>query len=89
MANNFGLESVYPNPFNSSAVIRYSIDRPSEISISVYNIVGEEVESIVNGYFGAGKYENVWNACEQSSGVYFSRIIINGNIYTKKMTLLK
>jgi len=86
---DFKLESIYPNPFNSSVIVRYRIGRPSEVSISIYNICGQKIQSLVNGIFEAGNYENIWDASDYSSGIYFSKIIINGKIHTASMTLLK
>ncbi len=87
--DNFSLESIYPNPFNSRVTISCILDRPADVSISVYNVTGQALEYIVNGFFEAGEYEFLWDASGQSSGVYLSRIVIGKKTYTGKMTLLK
>ncbi len=92
----FKLEQNYPNPFNPSTVIKFGIPERSNVLIKIYDILGEEVTTLVNEELGAGWYERSFNASELSSGVYIYRIQASqkggqaGNfISTKKMLLLK
>jgi len=93
--SNFSLSQNYPNPFNPSTTIHYSIPNESEVSISVYNILGAKVEELFRGRSPAGNYEVNWNASNFSSGIYFLRmnavsIKSNGHFAdVKKLILLK
>ncbi len=85
----FRLEQNYPNPFNPSTVIRYSIPRSSKVIIKVYDILGREVQTILDGYKQAGTYELQFNAKNLSSGIYFYQLRTDGFALTKKMILLR
>ncbi len=91
----FELYQNFPNPFNPSTVIKYSIPQASDVNISIYNVIGQKVETLVNEYENEGTYEVNWNASNLSSGVYFCSIRAkaqNGvkEFYSvKKMILLK
>ncbi len=95
LPNNYLLNQNYPNPFNPSTTIRYSIPIESEVSISVYNILGAKVEELFRGRSPAGNYEVNWNASNFSSGIYFLRmnaVSIESNSHfadVKKLILLK
>ncbi|QQS37893.1 MAG: T9SS type A sorting domain-containing protein [Ignavibacteriales bacterium] len=87
--SDYSLSQNFPNPFNPSTKIQFSIPNSSEIKLSVYNILGQEVAVLVNGFRNAGTYEVNWEASDMPSGVYIYAIQ-SGNIFiTKKMTLLK
>jgi hypothetical protein len=91
----FSLEQNYPNPFNPSTRIRYSIPFESNVRVTVFNALGEDVREITNEMKGAGTYEVSFNSLGISSGVYFYSIVANSidgkqNFReTKKMILLK
>jgi photosystem II stability/assembly factor-like uncharacterized protein len=85
----FLLSQNFPNPFNSSSVIRYSIPQRSNIVVKVYDILGNEIETLVNEEKTAGTFELTWNASNLPSGVYFYQIKAGSFIETKKMILLK
>jgi len=85
----FSLMQNYPNPFNPSTTIQYSIAKPGNIKIVVYDISGREVETLVNEQTQAGTFEIKWDASEISSGVYFYKITAGEFIQTKKMLLIK
>ena len=87
--NSFDLEQNYPNPFNPSATIRYSIPNPSTVIIKVYDLLGKEIETLVNEEKLTGTYELSWDASNLPSGVYFYRLLAGSFIETKKMILLK
>ena len=71
---NFKLFNNYPNPFNPSTTIKYSISQNSFVRLTIYNILGKEIKEIINGVKDAGIYEENFNASGLSSGVYFCRI---------------
>jgi hypothetical protein len=85
----FSLEQNYPNPFNPSTNIKYSVPEAGNVKLSVYNLVGEEVAVLVNGYTDAGQFEVSFDASNLSSGVYLYKLQSANSVITKKMTLLK
>lgn len=88
---DYRLSQNYPNPFNPSTVISYSLPQAGNVSIKVYNIIGAEVVTLVNGYQEAGNYTKQFNASENglTSGVYFYTIKSGSFTDTKKMVILK
>jgi M6 family metalloprotease-like protein len=79
----------YPNPFNNTTIIRYSIPKEGIVTIRIYNILGEEVTTLVNEQKAAGKYETEFNATDLPSGVYFYKLQAGPFLQTRKMILLK
>jgi len=86
---DFSLSQNYPNPFNPETIISFDLPADSDIKLSVYNMLGEEVAVPVSGLFKAGKHDVKFNAAGYSSGVYFYRIETAGFTSTKKMVLAK
>jgi len=85
----FSLEQNYPNPFNPSTSIRFRIPQTGHVTITVYNLLGQEVTALVNEEKVAGTYSVRWNASSLSSGVYLYRLQSGNYIETKKMILLR
>lgn len=90
----FVLEQNYPNPFNPSTTIAYSVPVKSEVTLEVYNLIGQKIMTLVQGQVDAGKHSAQLNASSMSSGMYFFKLTAvgeNGSQFTssKKMTLLK
>jgi len=85
----FSLSQNYPNPFNPSTVINYSLQNASNVTLSVYNILGQKIATLVNGYKPAGSYTAQFDATKYASGVYIYRIEAGNFIAFKKMMLLK
>ncbi len=85
----YSLEQNYPNPFNPSTTIKYSIPEDGFVKLSVYNMLGEEVSTLVNGNQEAGRYELSFNASELSSGVYVYRLEAPNYTSSKKLILLR
>jgi hypothetical protein len=79
----------YPNPFNPSTVISYSLPVTGSVSLKVYDVVGREVATLVNETKNAGSYTVIFEASKLSSGVYFSRLENNGSAQIKKLVLMK
>jgi photosystem II stability/assembly factor-like uncharacterized protein len=86
----------YPNPFNPVTSIKFDLPSDSKVKITVFNILGSEVTSLVNGKLSAGKYSVDWDASNYSSGVYFYRIeafatgnSVNEFVKIRKMVLVK
>ena len=87
--DKFRLSQNYPNPFNPVTVIRYSIPKAEEVSLVVYNLIGEEVAHLIDERKPAGNYTVEWNASSLSSGIYFYRLQAGDFVQTRKMVLLK
>jgi hypothetical protein len=91
----FSLSQNYPNPFNPSTVIRYGLPGASNVKIKIYNLLGQEVESLVNETQSAGYHEITWNASNKASGIYLYSIDATptdgkGNFRSaKKLILIK
>ncbi len=93
--SDFELSQNYPNPFNPSTTIRYALPNESKVSISIFNLLGQEVATLVNDVQSAGYHEVVFNAANLSSGVYLYKINAVSSVgskefsSTKKLILLK
>jgi hypothetical protein len=95
LPDSFTLNQNYPNPFNPSTNITYQIPAEGQVSVRVFNSIGQEVAVLVNNQVQtAGTYQLEWNALNVSSGIYFYRIEVSGpdgRQFTdvKRMTLIK
>jgi hypothetical protein len=85
----FDLAQNYPNPFNPSTNIKYSVPETGNVRLSVYNVVGEEVAVLVDGFSESGFFEVSFNASSLPSGVYLYKLQSANSVQTKKMMLLK
>ncbi|MEB3326399.1 MAG: T9SS type A sorting domain-containing protein, partial [Synechococcus sp.] len=83
------LHAAYPNPFNPSTQISYSLDAGRQTRIAVYDLLGREVAVLVNGTMPAGRHRVTFDASALASGVYLVRLEAGGEVFTKRMTLLK
>ncbi|MCF7912099.1 MAG: PKD domain-containing protein [Candidatus Cloacimonetes bacterium] len=81
--------SIYPNPFNPVANIQYELAESGNVSLKIYNLKGQKVVTLVNGYFEAGKHSISWDAENQSSGIYFIHYENSSINQVKKIALLK
>ncbi|MCX6160444.1 MAG: T9SS type A sorting domain-containing protein [Ignavibacteriae bacterium] len=87
--SSYSLSQNYPNPFNPSTTIRYDLPRAGVVKLAVYDIMGREVEILVNARQAAGSYEATFDGTRFASGVYFYRLTAEGYGETKRMTLIK
>ena len=86
----YALEQNYPNPFNPSTVIEFSLPEDvSNVKLSVYNTLGEQVAELVNAGLTAGKYSYQWNAKNVATGMYIYELRTDKFVSVKKMILLK
>jgi hypothetical protein len=85
----FELAQNYPNPFNPSTIIKYSIPQDDIVSLDVFNLLGEKVASLVNGFQKAGRYEIKFNASYLASGIYVYKLNSGSFNSVKKMLLMK
>jgi hypothetical protein len=83
------LEGNYPNPFNPTTDIVFSLDKARNIRLAVYDVNGREVARLANGNMSAGRHTVSFDGHNFASGVYFARLTSNGMTETRKITLLK
>ncbi len=84
-----GICSVCPNPFNSSTRINFQLAESGRITLRVYNIAGQKVQTLADGYYSAGRHACVFQAEELASGVYFLQLQANGGSQTAKVVLTR
>ncbi len=89
LPNKFELQQNYPNPFNPSTEISYTIPKSSFVSLKVYNALGQEVATLVNGFKTANSYKVQFNANGLASGIYIYQLKAGDNVVAKKMILMK
>lgn len=87
--DGFSLDQNYPNPFNPSTNISFTLQTSSNTKLKIFNAIGEEVETLVNGFKEAGNYEANFNASNLASGIYYYRLETADFTSMKKMILLK
>lgn len=90
----FGLNQNYPNPFNASTQINYQLTQPGTVSLKIYNIKGELVCNLVDGYYPAGYHRVIWDGKNRegitvASGIYLYQIVSDGFAETRKMMFIK
>jgi len=87
--SDFHLMQNYPNPFNPTTTLKIILPRASLVNLTVYNSLGELVKTLAYGNYEAGVYENVFDASNLASGIYFSVLKAGNNLLKKKMVLMK
>lgn len=85
----FALGKAYPNPFNPTTTIDFDVAQPGNVSLVVYNVMGQEVARLADRDFNAGSYNASFNAASLTSGVYFVRMETAGFVATQKIMLMK
>ncbi|MCH7938587.1 MAG: T9SS type A sorting domain-containing protein [Candidatus Marinimicrobia bacterium] len=91
---DFALAQNYPNPFNPSTRLQYSLTRPAPVSLKIYNLLGQEITTLYEGWQDLGRFEVVWDGRDRygngvATGIYFAVFRAQGRMYTSKMLLLK
>jgi len=86
---SFSILSNYPNPFNPTTTIQFSVNTRDIASLGIYDISGKLVDTLVHGDFEAGEHEVIWNAFNHSSGIYFVELTSGKNRSVQKLVLLK
>ena len=87
--HGFELKQNYPNPFNPATTIEYNLAKAGYVNLSIYNVMGQKVATLVEEKQTVGNYQLRWDAAEMSSGVYYYRLNTAGEAFTRKMTLIK
>jgi hypothetical protein len=90
----FGLGQNYPNPFNPSTTIRYTLAEASDVRLVVYNVIGQEVRTLVNAAQPSGAYNVVWDGRDAigrqvATGMYIYRLVAGENLAVRKMIIAK
>mgnify|MGYP001331665574 CR=1 FL=1 len=85
----FALSPAYPNPFNPTTTLSFAVPLDSEVFVSIYNLQGREVATLVNTTMEAGYHSVTWDANRYSSGVYFVHMMAGEHINTQKLMLVK
>jgi hypothetical protein len=90
----FGLEQNYPNPFNPSTTFRFRVAESGSVMLKVFNLLGKEVATLMNGHKNAGTFTILWDAAGQPSGVYVARLVSVSdskkmNVETRRLMLVK
>lgn len=83
------LEPSYPNPFNPSTTIAFPLPAREEVAVEVFNLSGQKVATLAEGYLDAGRHSLVWDAASCSAGMYLCRVKAVATMKTIKMTLVK
>jgi hypothetical protein len=89
LPDRFSLSQNCPNPFNPSTRIKYQVSRISQVSLKVFDVLGNEIATLVNEEKPAGSYEVEFYVSNLAGGIYFYRMNVHDFVYTKKMILLK
>ncbi len=89
LIRSYSLDPAYPNPFNPTTTIEFSIPQTEFVTVKVYNIVGHEITTLINDELFTGNYSIKWDGSHQPSGLYFVQIESGSFIQTRKMMLLK
>jgi hypothetical protein len=94
LPTEYALEQNYPNPFNPSTNIAFALPKAGKVEVSVYNVLGQEVKTLISEELTAGNHTIVWDGrngsgSAVSSGIYFYRIVAGDFSQTKKMLMLK
>ncbi len=94
IASEYAVMSNYPNPFNPQTTISYEINVGGNVELAVYNMLGQQIVSLRNGFVEAGKYNAVWNSIdshgnEVASGIYMLKLTTESQVISNKITLLR
>lgn len=89
LVNSYQLSQNFPNPFNPSTKIKFSVPNSTNVSLKIFNNTGQEIAELINEKLNNGSYEINWDASGFTSGVYFYKIQSNDFTETKKMFLVK
>jgi len=85
----FTLSPAYPNPFNSTTTIEYALPYASQVSLNIYNLSGQRIETLFNSRLQAGFHRSTLNAGDLPSGLYFVKLEGEGQLFTRKIMLIR
>jgi hypothetical protein len=87
--DKFELNQNYPNPFNPTTILSYTLKTDGKVKLTVYNLVGQVVQVLVNEYQPSGYYEYTFDASELPAGIYLYKLQLGDYSSVKRMTLIK
>ncbi len=89
LPHDFAITRIAPNPFNARTTIHYTLSEPSEVSLNIYNILGQKIEVRDIGYQAAGEHAITWDASGRNSGIYFTRLTAGAHSHVARMVMVK
>ncbi|MCH7879327.1 MAG: T9SS type A sorting domain-containing protein, partial [candidate division Zixibacteria bacterium] len=94
LPNSYSLDQNYPNPFNGSAIIRYSLPKRTQVTLDIYNVLGQHVRALVNRVQSPGNHQVAWDARDEAghnvaSGLYFYRLRADQTTLSRSMLFIK
>jgi hypothetical protein len=94
LPTNFSLGQNYPNPFNSSTKMSFQLPIDSNVSVEIFNIQGQKIHTLINGFYKAGYYDTIWNGKNQwqievPSGLYIARMVVHDKVFMRKLIVLQ
>lgn len=89
LVNQFKLYPAYPNPFNCSTSIRYNLQEPGQVTLTIYNSMGQRIHRLVDEHQSSGEYKTVWSPRDIATGIYFCKFETGNYVRTQKLILQK
>ena len=89
LPESFSLSAAYPNPFNPTTTLSFALPVDNEVTLSIYNLQGREVSTLIDANMDAGYHSIVWDANSYASGVYFVKMVAGEFVNTQKLILIK
>ena len=89
LPEEYSLSQNYPNPFNPSTEIEFALPEASNVNLAIYNVMGQRVAVLADGYMDAGVHNVTWEADGFATGMYFYRLTTDSFTQTRKMLLVK
>jgi hypothetical protein len=86
---DFALYQNYPNPFNPSTIIRFAVPTNGPVTLKIFNALGNEIATLVNGKIETGTHEIHWHADRVPAGIYFYRLQMQEHSLTRKLIIIK
>jgi len=87
--SSYSLEQNYPNPFNPATTIKFSLPEATNVTLTIYNALGQKITELVNTKLEAGRYSYQWDAKNVATGIYIYELRTEKFVSMKKMILLK
>jgi len=89
VVSDYRIHSVYPNPFNATTTVVFDVAQAGRVTLQVYNIAGQKVQTLADGYYDAGRHTRVFRSNDLASGIYFVHLGVNGIRDMRKVVLVR
>jgi hypothetical protein len=89
LPTEYALRQNYPNPFNPSTTISFDLPEPTDVRLTIYDLIGRKIETIIDRQLQGGKYRIIWQANQCAGGVYFVRIEAHKFTAVRKLVYIK